>query len=169
MIVIDKLKFQLSQAKDAEEKYKAEIRTLKVAADKYEVLHKKFTDSEMKSQREISMLLERMSNHENNSKKYESIMSNYTKMRDNYQAKVQAAENYESENRSLRGHLSDATSTIESLKSQIETLRMTIHSQNQDIRIYKDNESFLKRQLEDQKSANLLIEVSCLYLIKIGS
>jgi malic enzyme len=56
----------------------------------------------------------------------------------------------EEENHTLKFNLNERNMTVERMNSHIETLKNTILQQNEDLKIYKLNESILKSKLSER-------------------
>ena len=79
------LSYQLKWAKDQEEKWQSERTHLQLAIQNFEDSNKKLRDKEGRSQREINLLLEKLSQRENRDHNYERLVKESNSAKTNYQ------------------------------------------------------------------------------------
>lgn len=170
---IASLQYQLTQKTDFDNRIKNEKSNLQLTVQNLEIMNKKLSDSEKQMQREINSLLERVAASETETRNKGSIVNNFNLMKETYknnmaileanERKLQldlanerkARELLEAQVHNQSTKYSDEQFQITQLSNQVESLKKTILSQNEDIRVYRNNEQFLKNELNHQKAINV--------------
>ncbi|CAI2363200.1 unnamed protein product [Moneuplotes crassus] len=147
---IANLKYQMRSLQDREEAYMSEKAHLKLAIENYEMTNKRLREQELRSQKEINALHERVSDREVNIGEHKRLKQQLDSLKQTFEFDLKTEKDKSEallrENQILRDQLSKNLTLIQQLMLQMETLKATVQRQDQNM-VVASNDEYFKHQL----------------------